>query len=146
MLFSEAILQHKPSHKMWQVILLMGTVSSIFPQHMVPTLNPLSHLYSQSYSITQSLLPFTQLRLRQGLNKERSLLRTCVALVSSCFSEAWTETIEITITDSFSFSLRKLVYCKQQSPRRILGIRIVNYPFLTLPYLLFITITSISYQ
>ena len=59
---------------------------------------------SKAFSISQ---PFTQFRFHQGTNEWGSLVRTDTVLISSCFSEVWTEITVLTIADSLSLRLKK---------------------------------------
>ena len=70
-----------------------------------------THLRSHYYNFLQ---PFIQLRVREAPNEQKSLAKTCTALVSPCLPEAWIWIAAFTITDSLSLRLKKLVYYNQQ--------------------------------
>ena len=102
----------------------------------------LSLLYSlkQSVSLFQ---PFNQLSQRRGPNEWGSIVRIDAVLMSPCFSETWTGVTHLIIADSFSLSLRKLVYCKKKPPRKMFLFKMGNNPLHPLLWHLSITITSI---
>ena len=55
---------------------------------------------------------FSQFRLRQETKELWSLARNDTILISPFFLKAWTVMTGLTITNSLSLRLRKLVYCK----------------------------------
>ena len=56
--------------------------------------------------------PFSQFRLRQGTKELWSLVRNDTIFISPFFFKVWTVITGLTITNSLSLRLRKLVYCK----------------------------------
>ena len=61
---------------------------------------------SKVFSLPQ---PFSQFRLRRGTSEQSSLVRTDTVLISFFFLKLQKG---ITVTDSLSLRLRKLVYCR----------------------------------
>ena len=90
--------------------------------------------------------PICQFRLRQETRKLGSLVRTDSILVSHLLPQCmvsdnrahclsvWSVITGLTITDSLSLRLRKLVYCRQQSLIKMLAIRMANHPIHVLSY------------
>ena len=66
----------------------------------------------QAASIFSLPQPFSQFRLRQGTKELGSLVRRDTSLISPFFLKVWTVITGLTITDSLSYRLRKLVYCR----------------------------------
>ena len=66
--------------------------------------------------------PFRQFRLRPRVRELTSIVRSDIVLTSPFFLKAQTVITGLTITDSLSLRLRKLVYCRQQSLMQMLVI------------------------
>ena len=76
---------------------------------------PYPHTQSSLLFLTRSFSYFSysvKLRLRQGHNECRSLLRTSAVLICPSLRETWIRITALTITGSLSLRLRKLTYCK----------------------------------
>ena len=91
----------------------------------IPFFYTLSIFYLPSFAVNHTkflhqniFLPqtFCQFRLRQGTMELGSLVRTETVLMPPFFLEVWTAIIGLTITDSLSLRLRKLVYCRCCKP------------------------------
>ena len=93
--------------------------------------------YSHPYNLLQKLFPFLNHLVNSGWIKVPVTSDT--VLISSCFTEVWAGIPALTITDLLSLSLRKLVYCKQFSLRKMLMIRMANHPIHLLIYAYAIT-------
>ena len=65
-------------------------------------------IYSKIISLPQ---PFSQFRLCRGTMAQGSCVRTDTVLTSPFFLKVWTVIKGLTITDSLSLRIRKLVYC-----------------------------------
>ena len=69
--------------------------------------------YSDPYNLNQKYFPYlcylVHFRLRQETSEQRSLARTDTVLISLFLPKIRTG---ITVTDSLSLKLRKLVYCR----------------------------------
>ena len=102
---------------------------------------------SQQSPLKIFVLPqqFGQFRLRQGNMELESLVRTDTVLISPIFLKILAVIAGLTITDSLSLRLRKLMYCRQQSLMKILAIGMANYPIHFFPYPQSIVITCIPY-
>ena len=79
--------------------------SAIF--HLPFFVQPSQQSTPKIFSLPQ---PFFQFMLRQGTRELGSLVRTDTVLISPFFLELWTVITGLTITDSLSLILRKLVY------------------------------------
>ena len=81
--------------------------TSQFLRATIPT------IYTKPFFLPQ---PFSQFRLPQGTRELSSITRTDTDdLIFLFFSKVWTMTAGLTITDSLSLRIRKLVYCCLQS-------------------------------
>ena len=96
------------------------TISSSIPQQFVTSLflrTAIPTIYTKNIFLTQ---PFSQSRLRQGTRElgsfVESLVRTDTVLISTLYLKVWTVITGLTITDSSSFRLRKLIYCRCGKP------------------------------
>ena len=67
------------------------------------------HSTPKLFSLPQS---FSQFRLRQRTKELSSLVRNDTVLISPFFLKVWTMVTGLTITDSLSLRLIKLVYCR----------------------------------
>ena len=74
-----------------------------------------------------------------------SRVRAGTVLISPCFLKVQMVITRLTITDSLSLGLRKLVYCRLQSLMKMLAIGMANYIIHLLLYPQLIAITSIPY-
>ena len=102
---------------------------------------------SQQSTIKIFSLPqtFSQFRLGEEVRELGSFVRPDTVLISPFFLKIWTVISGLTTTYCLSPRLRKLVYCKQQSLRKMLAIRMANHPIHVPLYPQTIVITSIPY-
>ena len=70
--------------------------------------------------------PFSQFMVRRRTRELGSLVRNDTDLISPFFLKVWTVIMGLTITDSSSLRLRKLVYSRKQSVMFAIGMS--NYP------------------
>ena len=75
--------------------------------------------------------PYTT--LSKGPNYQVSLIKTDTALISPCLSIAETGIKTITINNFLFLRLRKLVYCRRYSMKKIFPIRVGNHSLHPLP-------------
>ena len=73
----------------------------------------IQNFYTEIFFLPQT---FCQFRLRQGTMELGSLVRTETVLMPPFFLEVWAAITVLTITDSLSLRLRKLVYCRCRKP------------------------------
>ena len=77
-------------------------LSSLFLHTAMPT------IFSKNFFPTLTIYP---IQTTSRDHEQGSLVRTDTVLISSNFSVLWTGIAALTLTDSLSFSLRKLFYC-----------------------------------
>ena len=80
------------------------------PFRYISAIFHLPKIYPKKYFLPQ---PFSHFRLRKGSRELGSLVMTDTALISPFFHKVYTVITELTITDSLSFRLKKLVYCRK---------------------------------
>ena len=108
--YSILICSQKPPYNLLQHPLLLY-LSNFSPSFFC--VQPSKNSTPKIFSLSQT---FCQFRLCQGTKELGSLVRIDTFLISPFFLKVWTAITGLTITDSLSLRLRKVVYCRYGKP------------------------------
>ena len=107
--FSTSVNSHLPIPPLLDHKIIL-TIPTNTPFRYISAIFHLPKIYPKKYFLPQ---PFSHFRLRKGSRELGSLVMTDTALISPFFHKVYTVITELTITDSLSFRLKKLVYCRK---------------------------------